>query len=122
MSTKLNKGQRRFYHGNTPGTLSGAGTIDLNSNTTYFTSTGSNALVLPDGLFDGQRVTITHVVDGGSGTFSYATSSLNTDVLGAAGTVVLSELWESVTFEWSKANAWWTPIINAPITVCVYAS
>lgn len=78
---------------NPPQLLSGAGTIDLSTWLTLFTSTGAgNALVLPKGLYKGQLKRIVHKVDGGSG------------VITAGGNIVLANGVASITL--ANVRAW----------------
>jgi hypothetical protein len=61
--------------------LSGAGAVDILSRITEFTSTGvADALTLADGAYIGQRKTVAHVVDGGSGVLTPANALGFTDI------------------------------------------
>lgn len=83
--------------------LSGAGAINLTTPVTRFTSTGaSQALTLADGTINGQKKTIIHVVDGGSGVLT-AGGSLH---LGnSLATITLANIWDWVELTW-ETNAW----------------
>jgi hypothetical protein len=80
--------------------LSGAGAADLLTPLTVHTSTGADAVTLADGLYIGQRKTITCVVDGGS------TVVTPTTTLGAWATVTLLVVGDSVDLMWSGAGGW----------------
>ena len=112
---KLNKIQRRFVNQEAAGTLSGAGAIDPLKKTTYFTSTGSaQALTMADGTYYGQRTTIVHIKDGGSGVLTQTSGAkLNAGL----GSVTLTNAFESVTLEWDGSV--WNPVICCPVTVAV---
>lgn len=89
---------------------SGAGAISLECKTSYWTSTGANALTLADGS-EGQIKTVIHAVDGGSlvitpANFGGATSA--TATLATAG--------DSITFEFIK-GAWWVTAFNSNAAV-----
>lgn len=89
---------------------SGAGAISIECKTSYWTSTGANALTLADGS-EGQIKTIVHAVDGGSlvitpANFGGATSA----------TVTLATAGDSVTFEFLK-GAWWVTAFNSNAAV-----
>ncbi len=82
-----------------PALLSGAGTLDITRETTLFTSTGgAQAIVLPNGTYKGQRHTITHTVDGGSGVITPATAG------GNFTTLTLTSLWDWGTVQWDGAH------------------
>lgn len=114
MPFKMNKIQHRWTRQQQPGTLSGAGAIDPLKFTTYFTSTGSNALTLADGTYYGQRVTIVHISDGGSGTITQTSGAKLTASLAR---IVLTNAYESVTLEWDGSV--WNPITCNPVAVAV---
>jgi hypothetical protein len=78
---------------------SGAGAISVVTRTTRFTSTGAaQALTLANGAYIGQRKTVMHEVDGGSGVITPATP------VGFA-TATLTAVRDWVEFEWNGA-AW----------------
>lgn len=111
---ELNRQQRQRIEGEAPGTLTGAGAINPLKKTTYFTSTGSNALTLADGTYYGQRVTIVHISDGGSGTITQTSGAKLTASLAR---IVLANAYESVTLEWDGSV--WNPIVSCPVAVAV---
>ncbi|HKO86714.1 MAG TPA: hypothetical protein VJ140_19625 [Actinomycetota bacterium] len=84
--------------------LSGAGAINLTTPVTRYTSTGAaQALTLADGSINGQKKTIIHVVDGGSGVLT-AGGSLH---LGnSLATITLANLWDWVELTW-ETDAWY---------------
>ena len=82
--------------------MSGAGAITLLTETTYLTTTGSNALTLADGV-EGQIKRVVHAVDGGAGTIT------PTNLSGSApnsASVALTTAGDTVTFQFLKGN-WW---------------
>jgi hypothetical protein len=81
-----------------PQALSGAGAVNVTTRTTLFTSTGVNALTLANGTRAGQRKTLFHTVDGGSGVLTPATA-------GNFATATVSVVKDFIEFEWSGA-AW----------------
>lgn len=82
-----------------PQALSGAGAVNVTSRTTLFTSTGAgNALTLANGTKTGQRKTVMHTVDGGSGVLTPATA-------GNFTTCTFTNKWDWAEFEWS-GSAW----------------
>jgi hypothetical protein len=86
-----------------PQALSGAGAINLTTRTTLYTSTGvGNALTIADSTETGQRKTVIHVVDGGSGVIT-AGASLH---LGhSIATITFTTVRDWVELEWGGA-AW----------------
>lgn len=80
--------------------LSGAGAADLLTALTLHTSTGADVVTLADGLYVGQRKTITCVVDGGSSIVTPTTT------LGAWATVTLLVVGDTVDLMWSGALGW----------------
>lgn len=58
----------------TPQTLTGAGAVNVTTDTTYIVTTGANALTLADGA-QGQEKTITMITDGGDGTLTPTNAS-----------------------------------------------
>ena len=82
-----------------PQALSGAGAVNLTTRTTLFTSTGSaQALSLANASRTGQRKTLFHTVDGGSGVLTPTTA-------GNFATATVSVVKDWVEFEWS-GSAW----------------
>lgn len=82
-----------------PQALSGAGAVNVTSRTTLFTSTGAaQALTLANGSRTGQRKTVQHTVDGGSGVLTPATA-------GNFATATFTSVHDWAEFEWSGA-AW----------------
>lgn len=78
--------------------LSGAGAVDVTHRTTYYTSTGAGqALTLADGTTAGQRKTIVHAVDGGSGTLTPANPEF-------FATVVFTNVRDAVELEWTGSK------------------
>lgn len=96
---------------------SGAGAISLETLTSYWTSTGANALTLADGT-EGQLKILVHAVDGGSlvvtpANFAGAAPTSTTITLLTAG--------DSVTLQFLKGQwyivATWSQTAAAPIVV-----
>lgn len=82
-------------------TLTGAGALDLNTPTTYFVSTGAaQAISIGDGLHDGQRKRIVHVIDGGSGV-------ITPDLGGNLTDCTLTSIRDWVELEWDSAGEAW---------------
>lgn len=89
--------------------LSGAGAVNITTEYTAFTSSGAaQALSLADGVVNGQRKIIMHVVDGGSGVLTPTNLTGGTNItfttvgevaeLVFSGTSwVVNRLWNSVT-------------------------
>jgi hypothetical protein len=80
--------------------LSGAGAADLLTALTLHTSSGADVVTLADGLYIGQKKTITCVVDGGS------TVVTPTTTLGTWSTVTLLVVGDTVDLMWSGALGW----------------
>lgn len=79
--------------------LSGAGAVDITHDTTKFTSTGSaQALTLADGV-DGQKKTIMHVVDGGSGVLTPTTKT-------GFSTITFTNAGDSVQLQFNTTQGW----------------
>lgn len=95
-----------------PQLLSGAGAIDLTKRTTLYTSTGGGqALTLADSTETGQRKTIVHHVDGGSGVIT-AGGSLH---LGASiATITFTNVRDWVELEWDATN--WNVVAYGGVT------
>lgn len=92
-----------------PQALSGAGAINVTARTTLFTSTGAaQALSLADGTRVGQRKTVIHTVDGGSGVITPTSP-------GNFATVTLTNRWEWVEFEWSGTV--WNVVGASPVAI-----
>lgn len=92
-----------------PQALTGAGAISIATRTTLFTSSGAGqALTLANGTRTGQRKTVIHTVDGGSGIITAATP-------GNHATVTLTNRWEWVEFEWSGAA--WNVVGCSPVAI-----
>jgi hypothetical protein len=101
-----------------PGTLSGAGAIDPQRKTTYFTSTGSaQALTMVDGQFYGQRVKVVHIKDGGSGVLANKSDGTGAKLTASLGSVTLTNVFESVELEWDGSV--WNPIDCCPVAIAV---
>lgn len=82
-----------------PQALSGAGAVNVTTRTTLFTSTGAGqALTMANGTKTGQRKTVHHTVDGGSGVLTPATA-------GNFATATFTNVHDWAEFEWSGA-AW----------------
>lgn len=82
-----------------PQALSGAGAVNVTTRTTLFTSTGAaQALTLANGTKAGQRKTVHHTVDGGSGVLTPATA-------GNFATATFTNVHDWAEFEWS-GSAW----------------
>ncbi len=82
-----------------PQALSGAGAVNVTSRTTLFTSTGAaQVLTLANGTRTGQRKTVHHTVDGGSGVLTPTTA-------GNFATATFTSVHDWAEFEWSGA-AW----------------
>lgn len=82
-----------------PQALVGAGAVNVTARTTLFTSTGAGqALTLANGTKTGQRKTVHHTVDGGSGILTPATA-------GNFATATFTNVHDWAEFEWSGA-AW----------------
>jgi hypothetical protein len=98
-----------------PTTRSGAGAIAITAPTCLFTSTGAGqALTIADGTFAGQRLTIVHVVDGGSGVITQTTGAkLSTPI----ATITLTAVYDTVTLEWS--GSLWNPVAWSGTTAIV---
>jgi hypothetical protein len=80
--------------------LSGAGAADLLTALTLHTSSGADVVTLADGLYIGQKKTITCVVDGGSSVITPTTT------LGTWSTVTLLVVGDTVDLMWSGALGW----------------
>lgn len=79
--------------------LSGAGAVNLTTGATAFTSTGgSQALTLADGTA-GQRKTIAHVVDGGSGVLTPTTKS-------GYSTITFTNVGDAVSLQYFTTAGW----------------
>lgn len=82
-----------------PQALSGAGAVNVTTRTTNYTSTGAGqALTLANGTKTGQRKSVHHTVDGGSGTLTPTTA-------GNFATVQFVALHDWAELEWTGA-AW----------------
>jgi hypothetical protein len=97
--------------------MSGAGALSLLTETTYFTSTGANALTLADGV-DGQIKRVVLAVNGGSPVITPA------NFAGAApvsATIQLTAAGSSVTFQFMQGQWWviasWSQAVIAAATV-----
>lgn len=92
-----------------PQALSGPGAIDVATRTTLYTSTGAaEALTLADGSRVGQRKTVIHAVDGGSGVITAASPGNFTNV-------TLTNRWEWAEFEWSGTE--WNVVGASPVAI-----
>jgi hypothetical protein len=98
-----------------PTTLSGAGAIPITAPTCLFTSTGAaQALTVADGTYAGQRLTIVHVVDGGSGVITQTTGA---KLSAPIATITIPAAYDTVTLEWS--GALWNPVAWSGTTAIV---
>jgi hypothetical protein len=89
-----------------PTTRSGAGAIAITAPTCLVTTTGAGqALTIADGTYAGQRLTLVHVVDGGTGVITQTTGAKLT---AAIATITLTDAYDTVTLEWS--GALWNPV------------
>lgn len=70
-----------------------AGAIPVNASNVRIKTTGAIALTLADGLFDGQRMTISMIVDGGTATLTPA-NYLN------GATIAFADAFDTVQLEW----------------------
>lgn len=87
--------------------LSGAGAVNLTAGITAFTSTDdAQALTLADGVA-GQRKTIVHVVDGGSGV-------LTPTNFGNGTTITFTDAGDAVELVF-VASAWWVVALNGAV-------
>lgn len=87
--------------------LAGPGALSVAAPSTRFSSTGvGNALTLADGLYVGQRKTITHVVRGGGTGTGVVTPAHATNF----ATLTLTALFDSGTVEWDGAA--WRPVFT----------
>lgn len=76
--------------------LTGAGAVDLESQTTQVTSTGTDALTLADGG-NGQLKVVTLVVDGGTATLTPTTAAgFSTIAFADAGDTAELQYWNTV--------------------------
>jgi hypothetical protein len=87
--------------------LSGAGAVNVTSDTTEVTTTGADALSLADGT-EGQYKTITMVVDGGDGTLT------PTNLLGAS-TITFNDVGDSVLLRFRSGT--WTITAGNGVTI-----
>jgi hypothetical protein len=98
-----------------PTTRSGAGAVAITAPTCLFTSTGgAQALTIADGAYTGQRLTIVHIVDGGSGVITQTTGA---KLAAAIATITLAAAYDTLTLEWS--GALWNPIAWSGTTAIV---
>lgn len=82
-----------------PQELSGAGAVNVTARTTLFASTGgAEALTLADGAV-GQRKTIIHHVDGGSGVLTPTTAN-------GFSTITFTNVRDWVELEWKATDGW----------------
>lgn len=79
-------------------TLTGAGAVDLVSDTTDLVTTGANALTLLDGT-DGQLKEITMLTDGGDGTLTPTTKTGYT-------TITFNDVGDSVLLRFRTTKGW----------------
>lgn len=87
--------------------LSGAGAVNVTTSTTKLTTTGADALTLPDGA-EGQIKSIVMIVDGGDGT-------LTPTNLGNGSTITFDAVGDSVLLQFLSGE-WWV-IANNGCTV-----
>lgn len=98
-----------------PTTLSGAGAVPITAPTCLVTTTGSGqALTIADGAYAGQRLTLVHVVDGGTGVI---TQTSGAKLTAAIATITLTNAYDTVTLEWS--GALWNPVAWSGATAIV---
>jgi len=82
--------------------MTGPGAVSILTETTYFTSTGANALTLADGI-EGQIKRLVHAVDGGSAVLTPANFAGASPV---SAVLTLSTAGDTVTLQFLKGN-WW---------------
>ena len=115
---KMNKIQHRWVRQQQAGTLTGAGAIDPLRFTTYYTSTaGSQRLTMADGTYYGQRTTIVHIKDGGSGVLANASDGTGAKLTASLASITLTNAYESCELEWDGSV--WNPITSCPVAVAV---
>ena len=115
---KMNKIQHRWSRQQQAGTLIGAGAINPLRFTTYYTSTGNTqALTMADGTYYGQRTTIVHIKDGGSGVLANKSDGTGAKLYAGLGSITLTNAYESCTLEWDGSV--WIPIASNPVAVAV---
>lgn len=89
-----------------PTTRSGPGAVPITAPTCLVTSTGTgDALTIADGAHTGQRLTLVHVVDGGTAVITQTTGAKLT---AAIATITLTAAYDTLTLEWS--GALWNPV------------
>lgn len=89
-----------------PTTRSGPGAIPITAPTCLVTTTGTgDALTIADGAHTGQRLTLVHVVDGGTGVITQTTGAKLT---AAIATITLTNAYDTLTLEWSGTV--WNPV------------
>ena len=98
-----------------PTTRSGAGAVAITADTCLFTSTSAgNALTIADGSFAGQLLRIVHIVKGSSGT-GVITQTTGAKLTAAISTITLSDLYASVSLQWS--GTLWNVVSNDGATI-----
>lgn len=104
-------------HGTEVQILTGAGEIKATARWVLFTSTaGAQALTIEDGLYDGQPITVTHFVDGGSGVVTAASAGTFSSTF---TTLTLTNVGEFFTLVWCEntTTRGWAIIQVGPVAV-----
>lgn len=98
-----------------PSERSGPGAIAITSPDCLLTTTGTgDALTLADGGFAGQKITITHIVDGGTGVITQNTGAkLRADI----ATITWTSVGDFCTLIWT--GTLWTPGARNGVTVAL---
>lgn len=92
-------GSGKVFVGGAPQVLSGAGAVDLVSQTTLLVTTGANALTLANSSNIGQRKRIVMRTDGGDGTLTAAT-------MNGWSSIVFNDAHDWAELEWTSASGW----------------
>jgi hypothetical protein len=104
-------------HGTEVQLLTGAGEISSLARYVLFTSTGaSQVLTIQDGLYDGQPITVTHFVDGGSGVVTASSAGRFASTFTA---LTLTNVGEHFTLVWCEntTTIGWAIITVGPVAV-----